>query len=66
MKKFISENFKDLELMDFEAENRITQRALNLISQKESTQEFITDSQKIWRFLADNVILRESVLLNKH
>lgn len=66
MKKFITENFKDLELMDFETENRLTQRALNLISQKELTQEFITDSQKIWRFLADNVILRESVLLNKH
>ena len=66
MKKFITENFKDLELMDFETENRLTQRALNLISQKELTQDFITDSQKIWRFLADNVILRESVLLNKH
>jgi hypothetical protein len=27
MKKFISENFKDLELMDFESENRLILRA---------------------------------------
>jgi len=37
MKKFISENFKDLELMDFETENRLTQRAQNTITQKELT-----------------------------
>ena len=65
LKKFITDNFNDSELIDYDYLHRLYDRMKGTMSQVEIEEEIREDSQKTWQFLSKFVILRESTIKNK-
>lgn len=64
--QYIYRNFKDSELIDFDQEHR---KAILEKRQEEGMDmedEMTEDRKRIWKFLAENVILGENTKLNRH
>lgn len=53
-------------MIDYEKETSQLEMEVGMLTDKEIYRQFELSSQKAWRFLSENVILRESVILNKH
>ena len=66
LKSYISGNFHDHQLIDYDWEHKLYNRENNKMSLEEIEAELAEDTQKVWKFLAENSILRDSVLLNKY
>ena len=65
LKQFITDNFNDSELIDYDCLHRLYDRMKGTMSKGEIEDEIREDSQKTWEFLSKFVILRESSIKNK-
>lgn len=68
LKKYIEKHFSDAEMIDYEKETKELELAASGgLTHKEIDRQFAEESQRAWRFLSDNVILREATRNpNKH
>jgi hypothetical protein len=55
-----------MQLINYDEEHYMHDRNNTKFSEKELDREFADHSKKYWSFLADNVILRDSIIPNKH
>ena len=62
LKGYITENFHDSELIDYDLLHRLYDRLQGGMTKTEICEEIREDSQKTWKFLSEFVILRESIL----
>lgn len=64
LKTFIVQNFNDNDLIDYEQEIKNQERKIK--TSRELEEEYKLEGNKFWNFLAEQVVLRESNLVNKH
>ena len=66
LKKFIQSTYMDYELIDYDELHKMDDRLTSGMTYDELTAEIAEDSQRVWKFLSEEVIFRESTNLNKH
>ena len=60
LKKFIQQTFRDDEMIDYDEIHKIEDRLKSGMTYAELTAEMVEDSQKVWKFLSEKVIFRDS------
>ena len=66
MKRFIDQHFKDCDLINYDREHQLADRENTSFDHNSLQAEFREEGLKIWNFLAENVILRESLIHNRY
>ena len=66
LKNFMTSNFSDDQLIDYDFEHRDYDRKTKGYSQKEIEEELKDESQRFWKLLTEHVIFRDSTILNKY